>query len=489
MRQITASISKGKLAPAHNRRDCYAESCPDHIDPKRTPENVTLVDRDIAEVYEERFGQALEDYNRSQVEKGHGERQIDDYLAKVRDDKKLNEAYEFVVQIGNKDDQLEPAEATKLYREWLTEFQARYSQNFAVVQAIVHNDEATPHMHLEVVPAAYSKRGLSVQNSLNKALAQSGAKDYKGWLAELDGIMGKVMKRHLLERVAGDRDKQLGGVDIDTYRQTMHWREGVRAEAEREAEEKVHAAEVQAQSIKAAVEKDLLETRGELTAVNDELKEKQASSAALDSEIAEKKAEKAGIAAEIADFSAKKESMKAEEGDLNKRLEYLRQLEERDSSIESEYRQLKNEKQALEQESRRLAADDPAARRDKRFRAECNRLGEREYDLVERNESLRGLVEELIDKVIAVFGVIRGLPTEIADFLRDEFWRKDLPIEEAVEEPAGEFGYDLGSVMSNYRDYERSRRFANDHERYAPGQQHEVGNRKNPHGWEVPDGR
>ena len=159
-------------------------------------------------------------------------------------------------------------------------------------------------------------------------------------------------------------------------------------------------------------------------------------------------------------------------------MECLRQQEARDSSVEGEHCQLKNEEQDLRAENQRLAADSGAARRDKRFAEEYNRLGDREYELIERNESLRELVEELIDKVIAVFGVIRGLPNEIADFLRDEFWRKDLPIEKAVEEPAGEFGYDLGSVMSNYRDYERSRRFANDHERYAPGQQHEVRNRK-----------
>ena len=254
MRRITASISKGKLAPAHNRRECYAENCPDHIDQERTPENVTFIDRDISEVYEELFGQALEEYNQKQVEKGHAERQIDDYLEKVRSDKKLNEAYEYVIQIGNKDDQLTHAEAVRIYKEWLTEFQARYSQNFVVVQAIVHLDEATPHMHLELVPVAYSKRGLAVQNSLNKALAQAqgGEKDYKGWLAELDGLMGKVMNRHMLERVAGDKDKQLGGVDIHTFKETMAWRDGVREEAEKEAAEKVHAAEIQAQNVKAA---------------------------------------------------------------------------------------------------------------------------------------------------------------------------------------------------------------------------------------------
>lgn len=371
-----------------------------------------------------------------------------------------------------------------------------------VLGAWVHMDETQPHMHFAFVPLVNS---VAMTNDKSQPLLDKDGKpklDGKGTprykrVPKLDESgkpamhyafgQSKIFNRGKLQKLHPSMERAL--------EQHFGFKVGIELE---DKGEKVLSSLNQPDYIAAketlerqnreiaATERHLVESRSKLGALQEQLVEKQGLSAALNAEIAEKKAATAGLAAEIADSSLRKEALEAEEERLNERLEYLRQ---RNAPIESEYQQLKNEEQNLEEEHERLSTDSGAARRDKRFRAECNRLGEREYDLVERNESLRELVEELIDKVIAVFGVIRGLPTEIADFLRDEFWRKDLPIVEAIEEPAGEFGYDLGSVMSNYRDYEHSRRFANDHERYVPGQQHEVGNRKNSQGWESPDGR
>lgn len=88
-------------------------------------------------------------------------------------------------------------------------------------QAIIHMDEAVPHMHVELVPCAESKRGLAIQNSMNKAVRQAGFQDYKAMLAGWDGLLTECMERHGIERVAGDREKQMGGVDIDTYKRSM----------------------------------------------------------------------------------------------------------------------------------------------------------------------------------------------------------------------------------------------------------------------------
>lgn len=218
--QLTGSISRGKTAEKHNTRECYRTRTPENIDRTRTRTNVVLENRTLEDVYAERFGAAAEAYNARQVERGHPERQISDYLEKVREDKKLQPMYEFVVQVGNIDEQPDPATAVAIYREWLSEFTERYGGHFAVKQAIVHLDEATPHMHLEVVPVAESVRGLSVQNSLNKAIRQCGFSDYKAMLAGWDEVLTVAMEAHGIERVAGDRERQMGGVDIDTYRRT-----------------------------------------------------------------------------------------------------------------------------------------------------------------------------------------------------------------------------------------------------------------------------
>ena len=237
--QSTGSISRGKTAQKHNTRECYQdrEHTPDNIDFDRRADNIVLVNRPIEEVYEACFGAAAEAYNAKQVEKGHAERQIPDYLEHVRKDKKLNEMYEFVVQLGNMEEHPDPEIAAAIYREWLDGFSHRYGAQFCIKQAIIHMDEAVAHMHVEVVPVAESKRGLAVQNSMNKAVKQSGHADYKDMLAGWDEILTEVMKAHGIERVAGDREKQMGGVDINTYKRTKA--------AEREHEQRLECLQGQ----------------------------------------------------------------------------------------------------------------------------------------------------------------------------------------------------------------------------------------------------
>lgn len=237
--QSTGSISRGKTAQKHNTRECYQdrEHTPDNIDFDRRADNIVLMNRPIEEVYEACFGAAAEAYNAKQVEKGHAERQIPDYLEHVRKDKKLNEMYEFVVQLGNMEEHPDPEVAAAIYREWLDGFSHRYGAQFCIKQAIIHMDEAVAHMHVEVVPVAESKRGLAVQNSMNKAVKQAGHADYKDMLAGWDEILTEVMKAHGIERVAGDREKQMGGVDINTYKRTKA--------AEREHEQRLECLQGQ----------------------------------------------------------------------------------------------------------------------------------------------------------------------------------------------------------------------------------------------------
>lgn len=332
-----------------------------------------------------------------------------------------------------------------------------------VLGAWVHMDETQPHMHFAFVPLVSS---VAMTNDKSQPLLDKDGKP------KLDG---KGTPRY----------KRVPKLD-ESGKPAMHYAFGQSKMFDRGKLQKLHPnmekALEQHFGFKVGIE---LEDKGEkvLSSLN------QPDYIAAKETLERQNREIAATEQHLVEIRDKLGALQEEEERLNGRLERLRQQEARDSSVEGEHCELKNEEQALRAENQRLASNSGTTERDKRFDEEYNRLGDREYELIERNEGLRELVEELIDKVIAVFGVIRGLPTEIADFLRDEFWRKDLPIEEAVEEPAGEFGYDLDSIMSNYGDCERGRRFANDHERYASGQQREVGNRKNPQGWESPDGR
>lgn len=67
-------------------------------------------------------------------------------------------------------------QANTILKKSLKDFQKR-NKNFVVYNAVVHNDEATPHLHFNCIPIANGyKRGLETRVSINKALDNEGYK-------------------------------------------------------------------------------------------------------------------------------------------------------------------------------------------------------------------------------------------------------------------------------------------------------------------------
>jgi hypothetical protein len=162
----------------HNRRT--NSKVPQNVDPTRTAFNKILIDKDIRQVYNEVFGEALAEYNANQIAKKHPERQKKDYYSTVCHDKKTEPFREAVVQIGNKDKQLPRWESNEILQKFLKRFQENNPQ-LVVVGAYIHNDEATPHMHIDYVPVATYSKGLKKRVSNDKALNQMGYKTWNDW--------------------------------------------------------------------------------------------------------------------------------------------------------------------------------------------------------------------------------------------------------------------------------------------------------------------
>lgn len=162
----------------HNRRT--NSKVPENVDPTRTAFNKILIDKDIRQVYKEVFGEALAEYNANQVAKKHPERQKKDYYSSICHDKKTEPFREAVVQIGNKDKQLPRWESNEILQKFLKRFQKNNPQ-LVVVGAYIHNDEATPHMHIVYVPVATYSKGLKTRVSNDKALNQMGYKTWNDW--------------------------------------------------------------------------------------------------------------------------------------------------------------------------------------------------------------------------------------------------------------------------------------------------------------------
>ena len=67
-------------------------------------------------------------------------------------------------------------QANTILKKSLKDFQKR-NKNFVAYNAVVHNDEATPHLHFNCIPIATGyKRGLETRVSINKALDNEGYK-------------------------------------------------------------------------------------------------------------------------------------------------------------------------------------------------------------------------------------------------------------------------------------------------------------------------
>lgn len=174
------SMCEGKGSLSHNNREFTAKN----IDPLRTPDNIVFVQQDLGETYHQLFDEAVERYNARQK---RNDRKIGDYfehlfnrsLSKsvIEGANKQKSFYEHLVYIGTKNDSAvgtPDAEITaECLREYMEGFQAR-NPNLYVFNAVMHLDEAMPHLHIDYIPLGHYSRGLEVRNSKNKALDEMG---------------------------------------------------------------------------------------------------------------------------------------------------------------------------------------------------------------------------------------------------------------------------------------------------------------------------
>lgn len=173
-----------------------------HIDYTKSDENKYLVKKDIRELYREEFDGPLEKYNAKQKRK---DRKIDDYYKHIKNGKKTAPQQEMIIQIGNRDDFEDNEEnkekANYVLEKWFEGFQERNPQ-LKAYNAVIHNDEASPHLHLNFVPVAYGyKNGLEKQVAFDRALLNQNPnldknKPFANWvegeLSEIEKLMNEV---------------------------------------------------------------------------------------------------------------------------------------------------------------------------------------------------------------------------------------------------------------------------------------------------------
>ena len=222
------SMPQGKGSQLHNRREYekIGKPIPDNIDVSKSSENITLVDKDIKQAYQEIFGEALEKYNAKQK---RADRKIEDYCDHIKKSKNGEKLfYEDVVQWGSKEDFQKP-EMRERAKEALVQYVKGFEErnpNLRLIGAYIHMDEASPHLHLDYVPVAHGySRGLSTRNSLDRAMKEMGFAPEnesrknnatKLWKENERSVFGEICRNMGLE-VEAER-KARGSLSVDEYK-------------------------------------------------------------------------------------------------------------------------------------------------------------------------------------------------------------------------------------------------------------------------------
>ena len=172
-----------KRCDLHNNRK-YKNNKNEEIDLSLSKYNITIagsknITEDIKEFYKREFAEATYNYNKNQKDE---RRKIVDYLDKMNKDSKSNIAVEFIFQIGDREDwenkSLEDKQKTvEIFKKAIPILEAK---GIKTVNASIHLDETSPHLHLIAVPIIENqKRGLEKQVSQNKVITKTTLKDIR----------------------------------------------------------------------------------------------------------------------------------------------------------------------------------------------------------------------------------------------------------------------------------------------------------------------
>lgn len=216
---VTISGMTGHGSIRHNNRLFSA-----NVDRNRTELNITFCQENLKQVYHQVFDEALAAYN---GKKKKTRDKISDYYEHIRQGKQEKLFHEVIFQIGNKDDcgcgSPDGDRAAVVLKEFAESFQER-NPHLRVFNAVLHMDEATPHVHIDFVPVATEQtRGLQTRVSMKQALKQQGftsqgqtKTEWRVWMAREKQILADLAQAHGFEidNLGGNRKH----MDLPEYR-------------------------------------------------------------------------------------------------------------------------------------------------------------------------------------------------------------------------------------------------------------------------------
>ena len=227
-------VGAGSLA--HNRRDFIAEN----VDQDRVDLNICYCDENIKDVYRQLFDEAVERYNVGKRK----DRQITNYYEKIRQGKQEKLFHEVIFQIGNCEDMAvgtpEGNLAVKVLDQYMQDFQ-KQNPNLRVFSCYLHQDEATPHLHIDFVPYVtdWKGKGMDTKVSMKQALKslgfQGGTKrdtELNQWINHEKKVLAEITKQHGIEwKQKGTHEEHL---DVYNFKKKERKKEVQELEQEKE---------------------------------------------------------------------------------------------------------------------------------------------------------------------------------------------------------------------------------------------------------------
>lgn len=408
-RTISGMIGAGSLA--HNRRDFIAEN----VDPDRVHLNICYQNENLKQVYKELFDESVERYNVGKRK----DRQITNYYEKIRQGKQEKLFHEVIFQIGNCEDMAAGTPdgelAVKVLDEYIQDFQKR-NPTLRVFSCYLHQDEATPHLHIDFVPyvTGWKGKGMDTRVSLKQALKslgfQGGNKhdtELNQWMNHEKEVLAEIAREHGIEwEQKGTHEEHL---DVYNFKK-------------KERKKEVQALEQEKEYLTAENEgltSQIAEIKADIKMLEEEKNQAQ-----KDKEMAEQRAEKAEK--ELKNLEQHREQLQPIMDSVNKELREVGTIElllpeagpleraatYRDKKIKPLFIKMKNKIAAMAAQVKELAKDvDNWKRKYQKTKQEYNGV-QRELDdmrkenrkLFEEKEILQGIFERY-DSVVRVMGI------------------------------------------------------------------------------------
>ena len=300
--------------------------------------------QDVKKVYHDTFTEALEQYNKKQT---RADRRIEDYFEHVSD-KNQDMAVEIIFQCGDKDfwenifiendnEKENKENICKVYDTLLEQLQ-KEMPNFKVANAVVHFDEASPHMHVVGVPVGRGfKRGLETKVSKRSVFTPKTLEDIlQNRLRETASIEMLIHFGVLVKEKQKGKNHDLTVAEYKVQQETEHLEKITDMLDEKQG--RLYSASVrleQAEKEVSETERHLTDTKMEIAGVEEDLIQIKTESRETKQELlAEQekiKQENLSLKADTLTLHSRKENLSYDisvlDGELEKRLDFINVLD------------------------------------------------------------------------------------------------------------------------------------------------------------------